>query len=86
MSTQFEYIDREEGLIFIIKFLPPPEKRIAVTCRYLTSSKSSPPLYTTTVDYNNHQILWDTVKVGYDFLSSATKKYTEKMLKLKMWW
>lgn len=85
MNNQFEYIDQEEGLIFIIEFLPPADRKIFFTCRYLTSSPSSPPLYTTTVDYNNHQILWDTIKV-YFFISCELKKYTEKLFKFKIWW
>lgn len=86
MNNQFEYTDREEGLIFTIEFLPPVDSKISFTCRYLTSSLSSPPLYTTTVDYNQHKIMWDTIKVGSSFISCELKKYTEKLFKLKIWW
>lgn len=86
MSIQFEYVDKEEGIVFTIQFTPSSEKQIIFTCRYLTSPVDAAPLYVTTVDYIDDQILWNSIKVGSNFISSSMKNYIEKMFKLKAWW
>lgn len=84
--NQFEYVDKEEGIVFSIQFLPLPEKQIIFTCHYLTSPLSAPPLYVTTVSYTDDRILWDSIRVGSNFFSPSMKNYIDKMFKLKAWW
>jgi len=86
MNSQFEYTDYREGFIFIVKFNPPSDKKICLTCRYLTSPISSPPLYSVLIEHDNQQILWNTMKTGLDFLSDDVKNYIDRLFKLKILW